>query len=320
MLSIPKRTLEKANHIKFRCRLDSQDGKDAHRQFSGSYYPRWRALYLDEIRMIGNKLHTFPVFDFEVLYKTDGDYFYTADFVEGGVLHFGPLQKGRDQVPRKFIITFADQTKCSVSTEGMTAFLIDKKISDKVVAKVLEVRDAFIQRAGCVELGLKDAGRRFRIIDDSGNRKIIKEEFTKALRDVGLQFDSATTAAVFGAFDQDDDGSISFEEFISIMRGPMTERRKQIVQLAFCKVDHDGDGIITLHDLQVKFDAKRHPAVVSGELSEQQVLQGFLACWDTRDKNGQVTFAEFCDYYNGVSASVDSDEEFEVIVNNAWRL
>ncbi|KAB0400782.1 hypothetical protein E2I00_004805, partial [Balaenoptera physalus] len=34
----------------------------------------------------------------------------------------------------------------------------------------------------------------------------------------------------------------------------------------------------------------------------------------------QVTLAEFQDYYSGVSASVDTDEEFVAMMTSAWRL
>ena len=34
----------------------------------------------------------------------------------------------------------------------------------------------------------------------------------------------------------------------------------------------------------------------------------------------QVTLAEFQDYYSGVSASVDTDEEFVAMMTSAWQL
>jgi len=33
-----------------------------------------------------------------------------------------------------------------------------------------------------------------------------------------------------------------------------------------------------------------------------------------------VTKAEFEEYYNNISASIDNDQYFELMINNAWKL
>eukprot|EP00360_Condylostoma_magnum_P000519 CAMPEP_0168315678 /NCGR_PEP_ID=MMETSP0210-20121227/12260_1 /TAXON_ID=40633 /ORGANISM="Condylostoma magnum, Strain COL2" /LENGTH=80 /DNA_ID=CAMNT_0008290633 /DNA_START=1340 /DNA_END=1579 /DNA_ORIENTATION=- len=45
-----------------------------------------------------------------------------------------------------------------------------------------------------------------------------------------------------------------------------------------------------------------------------------MSQWDTLEKDGQVTVEEFEDYYKDISASVDNDDEFELIVRNAWHI
>jgi hypothetical protein len=37
-------------------------------------------------------------------------------------------------------------------------------------------------------------------------------------------------------------------------------------------------------------------------------------------KDGKVTFNEFLDYYSNVSASIDDDKYFELMITNAWNL
>jgi hypothetical protein len=37
-------------------------------------------------------------------------------------------------------------------------------------------------------------------------------------------------------------------------------------------------------------------------------------------KDAEVTPAEWIEYYNDVSASIDDDAYFEVMMNNAWNL
>jgi energy-converting hydrogenase A subunit M len=36
--------------------------------------------------------------------------------------------------------------------------------------------------------------------------------------------------------------------------------------------------------------------------------------------DGKVTLNEFMDYYSNISASVDDDEYFKLIITNAWNL
>ena len=42
--------------------------------------------------------------------------------------------------------------------------------------------------------------------------------------------------------------------------------------------------------------------------------------WDTVDKDGRVTRDEFEVYYKDVSACIDDDDYFELMIRNAWKL
>lgn len=55
-------------------------------------------------------------------------------------------------------------------------------------------------------------------------------------------------------------------------------------------------------------------------MNKKEILEEFLAQFDTIKKDGIVTFEEFCDYYQDVSASIDDDEYFEYMIKEAWRL
>ena len=45
-----------------------------------------------------------------------------------------------------------------------------------------------------------------------------------------------------------------------------------------------------------------------------------MSLWDTQVADGIITFDEFCDYFKDVSASIDDDEYFRVMMVNAWKL
>ena len=55
-------------------------------------------------------------------------------------------------------------------------------------------------------------------------------------------------------------------------------------------------------------------------MTKTEILSEFMDQWDRSKKDGIVTPAEFLDYYKDVSASVDRDDYFELMIRNAWHL
>jgi hypothetical protein len=45
-----------------------------------------------------------------------------------------------------------------------------------------------------------------------------------------------------------------------------------------------------------------------------------MSQWDTIKKDGIVTPEEWEDYYKDVSASIDDDDYFELMIRNAWHI
>jgi hypothetical protein len=67
--------------------------------------------------------------------------------------------------------------------------------------------------------------------------------------------------------------------------------------------------------------------VISGRKSEEQVLLEFLETFETHHsiRNNQapdhiVTKEEFEEYYSNISASIDNDQYFELMMNNSWKI
>jgi hypothetical protein len=75
------------------------------------------------------------------------------------------------------------------------------------------------------------------------------------------------------------------------------------------------------------YNASQHPDVKSGKKQEDEVLMEFLETFETHHNtmtqtgaDGVVTKEEFLEYYNNVSGSIDNDQYFELMMNNAWKL
>ena len=75
----------------------------------------------------------------------------------------------------------------------------------------------------------------------------------------------------------------------------------------------------TLEDLASKYDSCVNPEVVYMVKSQQQVLDEFLASWDSQSRDAEISLAEFVDYYKDVSPTIQGDRVFENMVRNTWR-
>ena len=87
-------------------------------------------------------------------------------------------------------------------------------------------------------------GRSFRIMDDNGDRKIDKQEFYWGLQDLGASVSKNEAALLLEYLDTNQDGVVSYDEFLVGIRGCPNEKRMEVIMRAFAKFDKDGNGRI----------------------------------------------------------------------------
>ena len=181
------------------------------------------------------------------------------------------------------------------------------------------LRLKLVERGATGLIGLQ---RVFRIMDDDGSQALNMSEFKKAMKEMKIVFKRDTDMDVlFRLFDRDHSGSISYDEFITMIRGKLNPRRKALVGLAFTILDKDGNGVVEPSELIGMYNTSKHPDVLSHRKSPEQVLREFLDGFDVGGVvDGKVTLEEFENYYSNISASIDDDDYFELMIRNAWHI
>jgi Ca2+-binding EF-hand superfamily protein len=165
--------------------------------------------------------------------------------------------------------------------------------------------------------GLRGIRRMFKAMDRNGNNSLSPVEFKYAMRDYGLNLSEIEVTQIVKYFDTNKDGQISFDEFLRAIRGDLNERRTDMVHQAYRVLDKDGSGQVTIDDIRIAYDVSFHPDFQSGHKTADEILSDFMSLWETHKRDHIVTIEEFEDYYKDISASIDSDDYFELMIRNA---
>lgn len=60
----------------------------------------------------------------------------------------------------------------------------------------------------------------------------------------------------------------------------MNDFRRALVEKAFRKLDKDSSGFLDIDDIKDLYNASKHPDVIQGKKTEQQILMEFLETFE----------------------------------------
>jgi len=198
----------------------------------------------------------------------------------------------------------------------------DGDTAAKAKTSIARMREVLSYRAGGFP-HLQAMARQFRIVDRDHSGELNKEEFFWALDTLfsyyGVQFMPAEKNSLFQFFDREGSQSVTYDEFVRAVRGDMNEFRMDWVKAAFDILDTDKDGVVGVDELMSRYSVDKNPQVRSGKVTADAAFKVFMDHYDI-NQDGKITFDEFLESYQWISASIDSDDYFELMMRNAWHI
>jgi Ca2+-binding EF-hand superfamily protein len=168
--------------------------------------------------------------------------------------------------------------------------------------------------------GIKGIGRLFRIADDNRDQTIdLMTELPKLMNDIGVVLNKTELTELGRLLDRDNSGAITYDEFLYQMAPPLSQERVKWINAAFDKLDTDGSGHISIADIEATHNPDASQLVKMGKTTANAIFASLLRSFD-QDSDGLITRTEFLDYYREISPSIDTDEQFALMIKSAWKL
>ena len=172
-------------------------------------------------------------------------------------------------------------------------------------------------------LGYVTLERKFRALDQTDRSKLVTlSELKAVLKSMNITvLGEVETRQLFEHFDMRDLRAVDYDDFMRGIRDPLTTSRWNLIRAAFAQLDQDGRGVVDASLLAEHYDPSQHPEVIAGRCSPQHVLEEFLSTFDVGGEvSGKVTLPEFTSYYANLSANIDNDDYFELMLCGAWHV
>ncbi|MGH0163685.1 UNVERIFIED_CONTAM: hypothetical protein FKN15_045648 [Acipenser sinensis] len=195
-----------------------------------------------------------------------------------------------------------------------------QELDDKNVFKAIQgmLKERLSKRGVRTLTGL---GKYFRNKDTSGDGVLQKTELRQALKEFHLDLPDKDFESLWLILDQNCDGQVDYGEFKWEVIGEMSEYRKAFVRKAYMKLDPNKTGNIAVIDIKKFYCAKRHPKVLSGEATEEQLRAAFVETLQESCRDPSfVSYTEFEDYYEGLSIGIIEDEDVANVLKNSWGI
>eukprot|EP00079_Xenopus_tropicalis_P012680 XP_002939992.1 PREDICTED: calcyphosin-2 isoform X4 [Xenopus tropicalis] len=323
-----------SNKLRFDARIICRNGRDACRELIGFFFAHDMSVTIYEYRQFGkNRTNALPFIQKGIYHHIcgprTGKPYKLDDFCTGANLTFLttehqalPESLKQSQILSIRIISIDEkamnclrdisgekQLGCGLhwSNEGNVFWAMQDMMKEKLKSRGVQT--------------LTGLGKFFRQVDENGDGILQKAKFKQALKVFHLDVSEEIFESFWKILDEKHEGKLDYGKFTRALIGEMNEYRKTFVQKAFMKLDPNKSGIIPMIDIRKFYCARKHPQVLSGHSSEEEILSSFLKTLQAACRNPkEVSYCEFEDFYEGLSIEILSDNDFINILRNSWGI
>jgi len=199
---------------------------------------------------------------------------------------------------------------------GLYGLIPNVKSDPETRSAVEKFRLKIAERGG--KNGIRTLMAILKELDTTGDKRLDRSELKDGMRDFGVNLSDREIDIILNAFDRNHDGYIDFEELLVGIRGNLSARRRALINMAFDVLDKEGTGVVTKAVITSTYDVTHDPDVYNGRKTPDEVITEFMAQWGA--EGGVITRDLFLDHYKDVSASIDDEDYFELMIRNAWHI
>ncbi|XP_035194312.1 calcyphosin-2 isoform X2 [Oxyura jamaicensis] len=322
-----------SNKLRFDSRIVSRNGRDACRELIGFFFAYDRSLTVYEFRQFGkNRTNALPFIQKGIYQHQRGqkkgkaydlnDFYIGANLTFQSVDHNLPESVKQNPVLTLRVISI-DETAMDLlkaPSEEFKQECFEQVTNDSRVFKKIQgmLRETLSKRGVRVVTGL---GKYFRHIDKNRNGFLSQADFKEALKVFHLEVPEGDFESLWLILDDSKSDKVDYGEFVRAICGEMNEYRKAFVRKAYMKLDFNKTGSVPMVDIRKCYCAKKHPLVLAGKATEEEITASFLETLGESCSNpNEVSYSEFEDYYEGLSIGIMDDDDFVNILRNPWGI
>ncbi|XP_067246082.1 calcyphosin-2 [Chanodichthys erythropterus] len=320
-MSLTENTL--SNKLCFQARILSRCGREACRKLIGFFFTYDQTLTVYEYRNFGkNRWNALP-FIARGVYLNRGRPYSLQDISQGAELHFctdGPHlpQSLRQQPCLTLRVTDVDDTAkgalLSQSGEDLH-YLSEEEVNDRNTLKAIQgaARDRLRGRAiqTLINLG-RDLKNLDMKIDSVRQKVLLRQSLIEQLCLTEQDFEAAWRIVSRRA-----ERRVHPADVMRAVTGEMSENRKAIFLKVYIKLDPNKTGSIFLSDIE-KFYRGKQQSDAAHEAGPNPDILAFVR--ETGKVTRTVSYAEFEDYYEGLSIEIPDDEEYINNLRATWSI
>ncbi|XP_051487712.1 calcyphosin-2 isoform X2 [Apus apus] len=244
------------------------------------------------------------------------------DFLKGNLLCFSlcPLSAGLSlgctkQSLSQSSLLFPVRTSVEFKQEPSKQVVDECEVFRKIQGIL---REPLRKRGVRVITGL---GKYFRHVDKNRSGFLSQADFKEALKIFHLEIPEEDFESLWVILDDSKSDKVNYGEFTRAVFGEMNEYRKAFVRKAYMKLDFNKTGSVPMVDIRKCYCAKKHPLVLAGKATEEEIKSSFLETLGESCSNpNEVSYSEFEDYYEGLSIGIMDDDDFVNILRNPWGI